>query len=111
MNTNFPDPASITDIAVFSSLRAKLDREVSSSAMLSELLEKVNRMQECCNCPEDFKARFDEFVARADEYLHVVRPFFPMLVQFLPTQKTERQATEPQNVEGLGGSDLAGEVA
>jgi hypothetical protein len=111
MNTNFPDPASITDIAVFSSLRAKLDREVSSSAMLSELLEKVNRMQECCNCPEDFKARFDEFVARADEYLHVVRPFFPMLVQFLPTQKTERQATEQQNVEGLGGSDLAGEVA
>ena len=61
MNTHFPAPPSPTDVAVFSSLRAKLVRELSGSAMLSELLEKVNRMQECCECPEDFKVRFDEF--------------------------------------------------
>jgi hypothetical protein len=35
--------------------------------MLAALLEKVNRMQECHECPEDFKVRFDEFVVRAEE--------------------------------------------
>jgi hypothetical protein len=98
MNSHFPDPPSPTDIAVFSSLRAKLDREVSSSAMLSELLEIVNRMQECCNGPEDFRARFDEFVVRAEEYLHVVRPFFPALVQFLGPQKGTRPSIEPRGL-------------
>jgi glycerol kinase len=47
MNTDFPDSAPTTDVAIFSSLRAKLAREVSGSAMLAALLEKVNRMQEC----------------------------------------------------------------
>jgi hypothetical protein len=26
----------------------------------------------------------DEFVVKAEEYLHVVRPFFPVLERFLP---------------------------
>lgn len=82
MNTDSPDPASVA--VVFSSLRSKLAREVSGSAMLLELLERLNRMQECHDCAEDFKVRFDEFVLRAEEYLHVVRPFFPILVRFLP---------------------------
>jgi hypothetical protein len=109
MNTDFRDSASTTGDAVFRSLRAKLAREVSGSAMLSELLEKVNRMQECHDCPEDFKVRFDEFVVRAEEYLHVVRPFFPALVQFLGFQMEGK--TEPQNLGGFGEADLTGEVA
>ena len=111
MNIHFPDPPSPTDVAVFSSLRAKLVREVPGSAMLSELLEKVNRMQECCECPEDFKVRFDEFVVRAEEYLHVVRPFFPVLVQFLGPQKGSRLSVEPRSSEAPGQPDLTGEVA
>ena len=109
MNTDSPNPASVS--AVFSSLRSKLAREVSGSAMLLELLERVNRMQACHYCAEEFKVRFDEFVVSAEEYLHVVRPFFPALVQFLPSHKTERQGTEPQNFEGFGETDLPGEVA
>jgi hypothetical protein len=107
MNTDSPDPAA-PDM-VFSSLRANLSREVSSSAMLSELLERVNAMQECCDCPEDFKLRFNDFVARADEYLHVVRPFFPPLVQFLGFQSESR--IEPQNFGAHGEPDLTGEMA
>jgi hypothetical protein len=68
--------------AVFASLRAKLAGEVSSSAMLADLLEKLNGMQEAQARPADFTERFDAFVARADEHLDVVRPFFPVLVQF-----------------------------
>jgi hypothetical protein len=111
MNTFFPNPAYAADVAVFGSLRAKLAREVSGSAMLSELLEKVNRMQECCECSEDFKVRFEEFVVRADEYLHVVRPFFPALVQFLGTQKGSRMPMEPPSFNAPGEPDLTGEVA
>jgi Helix-turn-helix domain of resolvase len=73
--------------AVFATLRARLAGEVSSSAMLAELLEKLNGMQEAQARPADFTKRFDAFVARADEHLDVVRPFFPVLVQFLPTHK------------------------
>jgi hypothetical protein len=111
MNTHFPDPPSPTDVAVFRSLRPKLVREVSGSAMLSELLEKVNRMQECCECPEDFKMRFDQFVVRAEEYLDVVRPFFPMLVQFLGSHTGSRVSTEQPSFEAPGEPDLTGEVA
>ena len=73
--------------AVFASLCAKLAGEVSSSAMLADLLEKLNGMQEAQARPADFTKRFDAFVARADEHLDVVRPFFPVLVQFLPAHK------------------------
>jgi hypothetical protein len=70
--------------AVFASLRAKLGGEVGSSAMLADLLEKLNGMQEAQARPADFRERFDAFVARADEYLDAIRPFFPVLVRFLP---------------------------
>jgi hypothetical protein len=73
--------------AVFASLRAKLAGEVGSSAMLADLLEKLNGMQEAQARPADFRQRFDAFVARADEYLDVVRPFFPVLVRFLPAHR------------------------
>jgi ATP-dependent RNA circularization protein (DNA/RNA ligase family) len=111
MNTDFPDSAPTTDVAIFSSLRAKLAREVSGSAMLAALLEKVNRMQECHDCPEDFKVRFDEFVVRAEEYLHLVRPFFPALVQFLRSQRGDRPSVERSSFEAPGEPDLTGEVA
>jgi hypothetical protein len=71
--------------AAFTSLREKLAREVSGSAMLSELLEKLNGMQETCARPADFKVRFDEFVARAAEHRDLVWPFLPQLMRFLPT--------------------------
>ena len=51
--------------AVFACLRDKITSEVSGSAMLADLLEKLNGMQEACARPADFKDRFDEFVARA----------------------------------------------
>jgi hypothetical protein len=43
--------------AVFASLRAKLADEVSSSAMLADLLEKLNGMQEAQARPADFTKR------------------------------------------------------
>jgi hypothetical protein len=50
--------------AVFASLRAKLAGEVSSSAVLADLLEKLNRMQEAQARPGEFKESFDAFIAR-----------------------------------------------
>ena len=90
--------------AVFASLRAKLAGEVSSSAMLADLLEKLNGMQEAQARPADFMKRFDAFVARADEHLDVVRPFFPVLVQFLPAHKESLAATEPRGIEAASES-------
>jgi hypothetical protein len=84
MNAYFPDQSTSHD-AIFASLRAKLCREVCGSAILLALLEGVNRMQETHTAPETFKTSFDGFVARADDHISVVRPFFPMLVCFLPT--------------------------
>jgi hypothetical protein len=72
------------DRAVFSSLRNTLADQVSGSAMLADLLQKVNRMQDSQERPDDFKARFDEFIVRAEDYICVVGPFFPALVRFLP---------------------------
>src|SRR5271155_217085 len=84
MNAYFPDQSTSHD-AIFASLRAKLCREVCGSAMLLALLQGVNRMQETHTEPEAFKASFDDFVARADDHISVVRPFFPMLTGFLPS--------------------------
>ena len=84
MNIDFPQELGSAGDAVFASLRAKLAGEVESSAMLADLLQKLNGMQEAQARPTDFKERFDVFVARAEEYLEVVRPFIPALVQFLP---------------------------
>jgi hypothetical protein len=69
---------------VFSTLRETLAHEVASSALLAELLERVNRMQSAQATPERFKEHFDTFVPRVEEYIEVVRPFFPALVDFLP---------------------------
>jgi hypothetical protein len=84
MNIDFPQELGSTGDAVFASLRAKLAGEVESSAMLVDLLQKLNGMQEAQARPGDFEERFDVFVARAEEYPEVVRPFIPALVQFLP---------------------------
>lgn len=84
MNAYFPDQSTSHD-AIFASLRAKLCREVSGSAILLALLQRVNSMQAAHTEPEAFQASFDEFVARAHDHLDVVRPFFPMLVGFLPS--------------------------
>ena len=81
MNIYFPQE--LRD-AVFASLRARLTGEVESSAMLADLLQKLNGMQEAQARPADFKERFDVFLARAEEYLEVLRPLIPALVQFLP---------------------------
>ena len=97
--------------AVFASLRAKLAHEVSSSAVLADLLDKLNRMQEAQARPGDFKESFDAFIARADEHLEVVQPFFPVLAQFLPSQKEPDTAAEPLGVEAADESDWAIEVA
>jgi hypothetical protein len=96
---------------VFASLRAKLVDEIGSSAMLADLLQKLNGMQQAQARPADFKERFDAFVARADEYLDVVRPFFPLLVQFLPAHKELRTAAEARKIKTAGESDLTSEVA
>lgn len=96
--------------AVFASLRATLAREVSSSAMLADLLQKLNRMQEAQARPADFKVQFDAFVARADEYLDIIQPFFPILVRFLLTHKESHASVEPWKMEGSE-PDLTSEVA
>jgi hypothetical protein len=80
MNIDFPQELGSAGDAVFASLRTKLAGEVEGSAMLPNLLQKLNGMQEAQARPADFKERFDVFAARAE----VVRPFIPALVQFLP---------------------------
>ena len=84
MNFDFTQELASAGDAIFASLRAKLAGEVESSAMLADLLEKLNGMQEAQARPADFKERFDIFVARAEEYPEIVRPFIPALVRFLP---------------------------
>jgi hypothetical protein len=97
--------------AVFASLRARLAGEVGSSAMLADLLEKLNEMQEAQARPADFRERFDAFVARADEYLDVVRPFFPVLVRFLPADRGFCTGPSLGESKRAGEPDLTSEVA
>ena len=87
MNNNLPDERSTSHNEVFAALRAKLKSEVSGSAMLTDLLQKVNGMQEVFDCPTEFKGKFDEFVGRAEEYSTAIRPFFPHLVGYLPDRR------------------------
>jgi hypothetical protein len=90
MNTCFPDRRRNIQTArdpVFGALREKLAREVSSSALLARLLEKVNSMQRAQAEPETFRARFEEFVCHAEECMDAVKPFFPALVVFLPSHR------------------------
>jgi hypothetical protein len=93
MNIYFPQELGTAGDAVFASLRAKLAGEVESSAMLADLLQKLNGMQEAKARPGDFKEQFDAFVSRADEYPEVLRPFVPALVQFLPAHTWEVSGT------------------
>ncbi len=88
MKNNLPDERPVSHDALFAALRAKLKSEVSSSAMLGDLLQKVNGMQEVYDCPSEFKGKFDEFVGRALEYSTAIRPFYPDLVGFLPERRT-----------------------
>ena len=90
MNTFSPDryqSIATADRAVFDELRRMLANEVSSSALLAELLQRVNSMWAAQDSPEEFEERFDEFVSRADEYMAVIRPFCPLLVGFLPSRR------------------------
>jgi hypothetical protein len=80
--------------AVFSALREKLTIEVSSSARLSELLEKVSLMQKAQANPVEFRRTFLEFIDRAGEHLDAVEPFFPSLVIFLPPPQYPSRAAE-----------------
>ena len=102
MNIYFPQELRSAGDAVFASLRAKLAGEVESSAMLADLLQKLNGMQETQARPVDFKERFDMFVARAVEYLEVVRPFIPALVQFLPAHMGSFGDSEVSGTESAG---------
>ncbi len=88
MKNNLPDERTVSHDALFAALRAKLKSEVSSSAMLGDLLQKVNGMQEVYDCPSEFKGKFDEFVGRAQEYSTAIRPFYPDLVGFLPDRRS-----------------------
>jgi hypothetical protein len=102
MNIYFPQELRSAGDAVFASLRAKLAGEVESSAMLADLLQKLNGMQEAQARPADFKERFDVFVARAEEYLEVLRPFIPALVQFLPAHMGSFGDREVSGTESAG---------
>jgi hypothetical protein len=90
MNNKFPDERTTSHDELFAALRTKLKSEVSGSAMLSDLLQKVNGMQEVYTCPTEFKGKFDEFVGRAEEYSTAIRPFYPDLVGYLPDRKAVR---------------------
>jgi hypothetical protein len=114
MSIDCPEESAITTSrdAVFACLRAKLASEISSSAMLADLLEKLNAMQEAQARPADFKERFDAFVARADEYLEVVRPFFPLLMQFLPAHRELHTSPDIRRIaRAAAEADLTPEVA
>ena len=84
-----PAPIAKQD-TVFIALRERLTREVHSSALLAELLERVTRMQCAQTSPELFKEHFEKFVHRAEEYIDAVRPLFPALVDFLPFDSRPR---------------------
>jgi hypothetical protein len=80
--SNFKDQNNTSNNALFSALRSKLAREVCGSAMLADLLQKVNGMEQAQ----------DEFVGRAEEYSTAIRPFFPDLVGLLPDRQAARAA-------------------
>jgi hypothetical protein len=88
MQNKLPDERTVSHDALFAALRAKLKSEVSGSAMLADLLQKVNGMEEVRDCPKEFKGKFDEFVGRAEEYSTAIRSFYPDLVKFLPDRRT-----------------------
>ncbi len=100
-----------TCTAVFAPLRERIAREVSGSAMLADLLEKLNGMQEACARPHDFKIRFDVFVARAADYSGIVQPFLPELVRLLPKDAQQKASSEHSLIETHGEPELTWDVA
>ena len=114
MNTYSSDrcpTAAVAQDAVFSALREKLAHEISSSAMLADLLERVNRMQETHANPERFKEQFDEFVCHAEEYVDLVRVFFPTLVSFLPAHRAANKPIEAHCREAATASRISASLA
>ena len=97
--------------AVFATLREKIASEVSGSAMLADLLEKLNGMQEACARPHDFKIRFDVFVARAADYSGIVQPFLPELVRLLPKDSQQQASSESSPIEAHEEPELTWNVA
>ncbi len=90
MNPFSPDQyqsIATSDDAVFHDLRKTLASKVPSSALLAELLQRVNSMRAAQDSPERFEDQFAEFVLRADEYMTVIRPFCPLLAAFLPSRR------------------------
>lgn len=89
MNSNFPDSGKSTETPrdrVFDDLRRRLAQE-AQCRRLADLLESVNAMERARNVPGEFDLRFEEFVYRAEDYMAVVRPFFPALVFFLSSRE------------------------
>jgi hypothetical protein len=97
--------------AVFATLREKIACEVSGSAMLADLLEKLNGMQEACARPADFKIHFEVFVTRAADYSGVVQPFLPELVRLLPQDVQQKVLSEHCPIETSAEPDLSWRVA
>src|SRR5271168_2787972 len=99
INSQYRTTSAACCTAVFASLRDKIASEVSGSAMLADLLEKLNGMQEACARPTDFKDRFDEFVVRAADHSDIVQPFLPELIKFLPKDAQQPASFETRLIE------------
>jgi hypothetical protein len=89
MGTDSPGRSSsyIPQAGAFESIRSNLSRQSFGSATLLELLVRINCMEQNSASPCDFKVCFDEFVTASRYHEELVRPFFPMLVQFLPSHR------------------------
>jgi|SRR5271163_4626635 len=110
-NTTHDRPVSTTCTAVFAPLRERIAREVTGSAMLADLLEKLNEMQEACARPADFKVCFDVFITRAADHSDIVQPFLPELVRFLPKDAQQKASFEYRLDETRDKTDLSWDVA
>ena len=86
---------------IFCALREELAKEVSSSALLAELLERVTLMEKAQATPEEFKQRLYEFVCRAEEQLDLISLFFPALAVFLHPPENGPQARRTDYCNGV----------
>jgi hypothetical protein len=91
MQNKLPDERTTCHDELFAALRANLKSEVTGSAMLSDLLQKVNGMQEVQTCPVEFKGKFDEFVGRAEEYSTAIRSIRIWLDTCLKADRSQRK--------------------
>ncbi len=112
MNTTFPDRRQNVEVppdSLFDDLRRTLAQEASGRE-LADLLESVNAMQRATQAaPQEFSLRFEEFVYRAEEYVAVVRPFFPALVVFLLSYRCD--AVEPRSCDDPARTGIPARVA